>query len=116
MPIWHASSPAVAPRSTCHAIRNDLRTSTGKRRAIVVVVICAPACSRDSSRYWNSSSCAAPPLSGGFPSASSVLGCAAVLPEVKSIPLSVGHGWFARLNDAAGISNTCFSVGPEVPG
>ncbi|WP_176985421.1 MULTISPECIES: hypothetical protein [unclassified Streptomyces] len=55
MPTWHASSPTAATRSTCHAVFRERRTSEGSRRAIVPAVICAPACSRDVSRYWNSS-------------------------------------------------------------
>ncbi|MGC0379893.1 hypothetical protein RKD33_000109 [Streptomyces sp. SAI-129] len=43
VPTWQASRPAVATRSTRQAIFNERSTSAGRRRAIVTVVICAPA-------------------------------------------------------------------------
>ncbi|GLW49687.1 hypothetical protein Stsp02_53480 [Streptomyces sp. NBRC 14336] len=116
VPIWQARSPAVATWSTRQAIFKDRSTSVGSRRAIVMVVICAPAWSLDVSRYRNSSSCAELASSAGLASEAPALDCAAVLLEVNVVPLLVGRGWFARLNDSAGISNTCVSVGCGIPG
>ncbi|MFJ5819321.1 hypothetical protein ACIQGT_36335 [Streptomyces sp. NPDC093108] len=59
-----------------------------RRRAIVVVVICAPAWSRDSSRYWNSS-CAVlvPSGSEGTSATRSVSVCPGEWAEVNVVPL-----------------------------